>query len=195
MPKIDDAGVGFDLDMTLVDSRPVSRRALDRLAAEHVQDLDVDALMAVYGLPLSQWLPVGVDGALFRSLQLKDLSSEVAMPGALSAVEAVRRSDDRVVVVTSAPAMIATKMLQAVGLCVDRLRTNVWAGGKVGPLREERCWAFVGDHADDMVAAHHAGAIAIGVATGTSRPTGADFELDDLTGFPAWLANQHAANR
>lgn len=196
MPTLADVGsVGFDLDMTLVDSRPVSRHALERMAAEPGQDLDVEALMAAYGLPLSQWLPVGVDSARFRSLQLQDISSAASMPGALSAVEAVRQFGARVVVVTSAPAAIATKMLQAVGLNVDRLRTDVWAAGKVGPLREERCWAFVGDHADDMLAARHAESIAIGVATGTSPPTGADVELDDLTGFPTWLANQRPPKR
>ncbi len=196
MPMLADVGaVGFDLDMTLVDSRPVSRRALERLAAEPGQDLDVEALMSVYGLPLSQWLPVGVDDARFRSLQLQNISSAASMPGALSAVEAVRQFGARVVVVISAPAAIATKMLQAVGLSVDRLRTDVWAAGKVGPLHEERCWAFVGDHADDMLAARHAEAIAIGVATGTSPPKGADVELDDLTGFPTWLANQRASKR
>jgi hypothetical protein len=33
--------------MTLTDSRPVSRRAVERLASEHGHDLDVEALMAV----------------------------------------------------------------------------------------------------------------------------------------------------
>jgi hypothetical protein len=47
-----------------------------------------------------------------------------------------------------------------------------------------------GDHADDMAAARRAGAIAIGVATGTSRPVGADVELEDLNAFVPWLARR-----
>jgi phosphoglycolate phosphatase len=185
MPEAD--AVGFDLDMTLVDSRPVSRRALESLVTTHGHDLDVAMLMSQYGLPLGEWLPAGADAALFRSLQLQDLSSAELMPGALAAVEAVRRSGSRVVVVTAASAVIAGAMLSAVGLCVDGLRADVWASGKAQPLRAARCWAFVGDHADDMLAARAAGSIAIGVATGTSRPAGADVELEDLTAFPAWL--------
>jgi len=187
--------VGFDLDMTLVDSRPVSRRALERLASDHGHDLDVDALMALYGLPLSRWLPAGADEALFRSLQPQDISSTESMPGALAAVEAVRQSGGRVVVVTAAPGAIATEMLSAVGLTVDRVRADVWAAGKVQPLREEKCWAFVGDHSDDMSAARDAAAIAIGVATGTSRPAGADVELEDLNALVTWLADQDTTER
>lgn len=169
--------------MTLVDSRPVSQRALERLVAEHDYDLDIGSLMARYGLPLSQWLPAGSDHALFRSLQAEDTSGAESMPGAPAAVAAVRRLGGRVVVVTAAPGEIAVEMLRALGIVVDGVRADVWAAGKVEPLREEKCWAFVGDHADDMSAARQAGAIAIGVATGMSPPIGADVEFEDLNAF------------
>jgi phosphoglycolate phosphatase-like HAD superfamily hydrolase len=185
--------VAFDLDMTLVDSRPVSRRALERLVSDHGYDLDVEALMAGYGLPLSRWLPMSSDQTLFRSLQTEYVSTVEAMPGALAAVGAVRRTGDRVVVVTASPSALTVTLLRAIGLTVDAVRTDVWATGKVKPLEEERCWAFVGDHADDMSAARRAGAVAVGVATGTSRPTGADVELEDLNAFAPWLAGQLAA--
>jgi phosphoglycolate phosphatase len=191
--NFDDRGslaVAFDLDMTLVDSRPVSQRALERLASDHGYDLDVEALMAAYGLPLSQWLPMSSDYALFRSLQRQYISSAEAMPGALDAVDAVRRTGRRVIVVTASPEAIAVDMLRATDLTVDAVRADVWAAGKVGPLEEERCWAFVGDHADDMLAARQAGAVAVGVATGTSRPAGADVELEDLSAFAPWLADR-----
>lgn len=187
--------MAFDLDMTLVDSRPVSRRALESMASDHGHDLDVDALMARYGVPLSQWLPVGGAGALFSSLQPRDVSRAEPMPGALAAIEAVRGSGGRVVVVTASPATIAADMLAAVGLWADAVHAGVWAAAKAGPLRDEGCWAFVGDHAEDMRAARAAGSVAVGVATGTSRPTGADVELDDLTAFPTWLEGRRAPER
>jgi phosphoglycolate phosphatase len=187
--------VAFDLDMTLVDSRPVSRRALERLVSDHGYDLDVEALMAGYGLPLSQWLPMSSDQTLFRSLQTEYVSSVEAMPGALGAVDAVRRRGDRVVVVTASPSALTVALLRAIGLTVDAVRTDVWATGKVKPLEEERCWAFVGDHADDMSAARQAGAVAVGVASGTSPPAGADVELEDLNAFAPWLAGRLAAER
>jgi phosphoglycolate phosphatase-like HAD superfamily hydrolase len=184
-------GVAFDLDMTLVDSRPVSRRALERLISEHGHQLDVDSLMGRYGLPLSQWLPGDTDHALFRSLQRQDIGLTKAMPGALAAAEIVRRLGGRVVVVTAATRDVALGMLDAVGLAVDGVRADAWGVGKVEPLREENCWAFVGDHADDMLAARQAGAVAIGVATGMSRPVGADVEFANLNALrPGWRSNE-----
>jgi phosphoglycolate phosphatase-like HAD superfamily hydrolase len=113
--------IAFDLDMTLVDSRPVSQRALERL--------------------------------------------------------------------------VALGMLQAAGLHVDRLHPDAWGAKKVEPIRAERCWAFVGDHRDDMLAGRQAGAIAIGVNSGTSPPIGAQVELEDLAAFPSWLADRRLARR
>jgi beta-phosphoglucomutase-like phosphatase (HAD superfamily) len=140
--------VAFDLDMTLVDSRPVSRRALERLVSEHGYDLDVGSLMVEYGLPLSRWLPIDSVHTLFRSLQMQDVSSTESMPGAVAAVGAVRSLGGRVVVITAASSAIALGMLHAVGLTADAVRADVWGAGKVGPLRDEKCWAFVGDHVE-----------------------------------------------
>lgn len=185
--------IGFDLDMTLVDSRPVSQRALERLVSEYGAELDVSKLMLEYGLPLSRWLPADLDGSLFRTLQSQDIALARPMRGARAAIAAVRRTAGRVVVVTSAPFPIAAGMLGASGLRIDRLRPGVWGGDKAEPLREEGCWGFVGDHADDMLAARRAGVLGIGVSTGTSQPLGADVDLEDLTEFPAWLATHRLA--
>jgi phosphoglycolate phosphatase len=176
--------------MTLVDSRPVSQRALERMVSEHGADLDIETLMSGYGLPLSRWLPADADGVLFRALQAQDIRLALPMPGAHAALGAVRDAGARPVVVTSAPRAIAAGMLEAAGLPVDCVRADAWGAEKATPIREENCWAFVGDHADDMVAACQAGVIAIGVNTGTSPPSGALVELDDLSAFPAWLASQ-----
>jgi len=182
--------IGFDLDVTLVDSRPASERALERLVSEHDAHLDVETLMSAYGLPLARWLPAEIDGALFRTLQAQDIALAEPMRGARAALAAVRASAARPVVVTSAPLVIADGMLQAAGLWVECLRTGVWGAEKANPIREENCWAFVGDHPDDMLAARQAGVVAIGVNAGTRRPLGAQVELDDLRAFPAWLATR-----
>jgi phosphoglycolate phosphatase len=182
--------IAFDLDMTLVDSRPVSQRALERLVREHGAQLDIDTLMSAYGVPLPRWLPANIDGALFRRLQAQDIALAVAMRGAGGALAAVRQAGARVVVVTSSPVAIAIGMLGAAGLDVDRVHPDAWGAHKVEPIRAENCWAFVGDHPDDMHAALQAGVIAVGVYSGTSRPIGAQIELDDLTAFPSWLAER-----
>jgi phosphoglycolate phosphatase len=180
--------VAFDLDMTLVDSRPCSERALHEMVARHRHDLDVEALMASYGLPLAQWLPPGTDHQLFRALQHESLPQVKSMPGAREALDSVRAAGARVVVITAAPAPIADAMLDLLDLAADALHAEVWASGKVAPLRSESCEIFVGDHPDDMQAARGAGAIAVGEATGVTPPLGADVVLDDLTHFPSWLA-------
>lgn len=189
----DAVGVGFDLDMTLVDSRPVSRRALERLVSEHGHDLDVEALIARYGLPLSGWLPAGSDAVLFRAIA-GHRGSCIAAGGA------GRRGSRSAVRGSSGGGHLSSGRdrysdAHRVGLVVDQLCADVWGNGKVKPLRQGRCWAFVGDHGDDMSAARDAGAIAVGVATGTSRPVGADVELQDLTPFPAWLADHSGIRR
>lgn len=104
--------IAFDLDMTLVDSRPVSQRALERLVCEHGAQLDIDTLMSAYGMPLPRWLPANIDGALFGTLQAQYIALAVAMPGACAAITAVRQTGARVVVVTSAPHAIASGMLR-----------------------------------------------------------------------------------
>jgi len=180
--------IGFDLDMTLVDSRAVSRRALQRLVSDYGHELDVEGLMERYGLPPAAWLPAGTDLELFRQLQLRELSLTTAMPGAPAAIAAIRRAGCRAIVITAASAKVAAAMLTAAGLAVDRVHADVWGAGKAAPLHEERCWAFVGDNPEDMLAAHKAGAVAVGVATGTAMPTGADVVLTDLRAFPSWLS-------
>jgi phosphoglycolate phosphatase len=105
--------IGFDLDMTLVDSRPVSQRALERLVSEYGADLNIEKLMSAYGLPLSRWLPTDIDGALFRTLQVQDIGLAVPMPGAHEALAAVRGAAAATIVVTSAPLAIAARILQA----------------------------------------------------------------------------------
>jgi beta-phosphoglucomutase-like phosphatase (HAD superfamily) len=117
--------IAFDLDMTLVDSRPVSQRALERLVCEYGAQLDIDTLISTYGLPLPCWLPASIDGALFRTLQSHDIALAVAMPGAAATLAAVRQSGARAVVVTSAPLAVALGMLRAAGLRVDGLRRSL----------------------------------------------------------------------
>lgn len=187
--------VGLDLDMTLVDSRAVSRRALQRLVFEHGHELDVEALMERYGLPPAGWLPAGTNVELFRQLQLQELGLTAPMPGARAAVAAIREAGCRAVVVTAASASVATRMLTTAGLAVHAVHADVWGTDKAVALREERCRAFVGDHPDDMLAARRAGAVAVGVATGTIAPAGADVVLNDLNAFEEWLRAGAAAHR
>lgn len=193
--------VGFDLDMTLVDSRPGIAAVWDALAAETGVPVDSAAAVSRLGPPLEEelarWFPardVPAMGARFRALY-PDLAVAPTrlLPGAAEAVAAVRRHGGRVLVVTGKYEPNARRHLEHLGLAVDVLVGWQWGVGKAVALRDHQAGVYVGDHCHDVAGARAAGAVAVGVVTGpVSRAelvdAGADVVLDDLTGFPGWLA-------
>lgn len=77
------------------------------------------------------------------------------------------------------------------------LRGDAFAAAKGEVLRAEGASVYVGDHLGDIAGARAAGAKAVAVATGPHTraelaEAGADVVLDELSGFPAWLAAECA---
>ncbi|MER5332171.1 HAD family hydrolase [Micromonospora sp. NPDC002717] len=192
--------VGFDLDMTLVDSRPgiaETYRALTALTGVHV---DAEAAVSRLGPPLrteiARWFPPEqVDAAVRTYRELYPayaITPTVPLPGAREAIDAIRARGGRVLVVTSKLGRLARLHLDHLGLAVDELAGDLFAEEKATALREHGATHYVGDHVADMVAARAAGVPGIAVATGPCsadelRAAGAEAVLDDLTGFPAAL--------
>lgn len=192
--------VGFDLDMTLIDSRPGIAAAYRALTAQTGVPVDADAAVTRLGPPLrvelANWFPpehleeaVAAYRALYPAYAIE---SSPLLPGAGPAVAAVRAHGGRVVVVTSKLGRLAELHLDHVGLAVDDVLGDRFAGGKASALTEHGVRVYVGDHVADMAAARAAGIVAIGVTTGPCDATeldsaGADTVLTDLTAFPAWL--------
>jgi phosphoglycolate phosphatase-like HAD superfamily hydrolase len=121
-----------------------------------------------------------------------------ALPGAATAIAAVREHGLAVVVVTAKIRHLAESTLEYAGLTADEIYGNVWATEKAVPLREVKASAYVGDHPGDMVAAREAGVMGVGVTSGSStvdelRVAGADVVLDSLGQFPDWLSRTLAA--
>ncbi len=192
--------VGFDLDMTLVDSRPGIHAVYRALAAETGVPVDADAAVARLGPPLDEelarWFPadqVTAMADLFRALYPElAIVPTPALPGAREALDAVRAHHGRSVVVTAKYEPNARLHLDHLGLRPDAVEGWRWADGKTAALLEHHAAVYVGDHAADMRAAVAAGAVGVGVTTGPVdadelRAAGATDVLDDLTGFPAWL--------
>jgi phosphoglycolate phosphatase len=193
--------VGFDLDLTLVDSRPgiaATYRALSTRTGVHI---DADAAAGRLGPPLevelAHWFPaaqVEAAGHTFRAIYpLHAVASSPALPGAAEAFAAVAGHGGRVVVITGKFEPNAQLHLAHLGLTADAVVGWAWAEGKVAAMRTHDVDIYVGDHPADMAAARDAGAAAVGVRTGGHRPVdlreaGADVVLADLTEFPAWLA-------
>jgi phosphoglycolate phosphatase len=191
--------VGFDLDMTLINSRPAILASFAEVARETGVAIDLDAVDRRLGVKLDDelafWFPpdqVDAAAGLYRQhyLRLADGMTTV-LPGAHEALAAVRAAGQRAVVITAKHLVSARPSLQAAGLVPDELFTLVHGPEKAAVLRRLGAAAYVGDSPPDMAAAVQAGARAVGVATGSfSRETlaeaGAEVVLDSLAAFPAW---------
>jgi phosphoglycolate phosphatase-like HAD superfamily hydrolase len=197
--------VGFDLDMTLIDTVPGFRQVLVALGDELGVDFPVDDLTANLGPPLDLMLqPHLADDAIqpavdrFRALYPDHaIETVAAMAGAHDAIAAVRRHGGRVVVVTGKFTPNAQLHIDHVGLDVDHLEGKVWGIGKADVLRREGADIYVGDHFHDVEGALAAGALSVSVLTGgcTAQElyaAGTHVVLDDLGQFPAWL-DEHVA--
>ncbi|MEU1587431.1 HAD family hydrolase [Micromonospora sp. NPDC005710] len=192
--------VGFDLDMTLVDSRPGIAAAYRALTARTGVPVDAELAVSRLGPPLrteiAHWFPPEqVESAVLAYRELYPayaITPTLLLPGAREAVDAIRARGGRVLVVTSKIGRLAWLHLDHLGLVVDELAGDLFAEQKATALREHGATHYVGDHVADMVAAAAAGVPGIGVATGPCsshelRTAGAEVVLDELTEFPAAL--------
>ena len=198
--------VGFDLDMTLIDSRDGIRAVYDVLSAETGVVIDSALAVGRLGPPLdvelAHWVPAERIPALadrYRELYPEHaITVSGVLPGAVEALAAVRRHGAGVVVVTGKHTANARLHLDHSGLVVDEVegwapdQQTMYGEGKAAALRRHGVGVYVGDHVADLAAAHAAGAVAVGVPTGpydraALLAAGADVVLDDLTGFPAWF--------
>jgi phosphoglycolate phosphatase len=194
--------VGFDLDMTLIDSRPGIIATLDALGSETGVAIDAALVVSRLGPKLEEemanWYPaehVDTVSDRFRELYT-DLGVPGCslLPGAIDSVDAVATAGGRTVVVTAKYEPNARKCLEHVGLEVDVVVGWRWGPGKAATLTEHGAAVYVGDTTSDMAAARTAAALAVGVPTGPHpaeelRGAGADVVLDSLHGFPPWFAD------
>jgi phosphoglycolate phosphatase len=194
--------VGFDLDMTLIDSRPGVIASFDALNAELGTTIDGRAIAARLGPTLESEMaayfpPAEVDPVCdrYRAIyaELGPPGSSL-LPGAVDAFTAVRARGGVTLVVTAKYGPNADRCLAHVGLAADHVVG--WRHGpqKAATLREHGAAVYVGDTVPDIEAARSAGAVALGVATGPVtaadlHAAGADVVLPTLSGFPAWLAD------
>lgn len=195
--------VGFDLDMTLIDTVPGFSAVLHALGAELGVEFPVEQMTARLGPPLDLLLAdhlaedaIGPAGDRFRALYPDHaIASVPALGGAHESLAAVRRHGGRVVVVTGKFPDNARLHVDHLGLDVDHVEGWVWGVGKADVLRREGASVYVGDHVHDVEGALAAGALSVSVLTGgCSREelleAGTHVVLDDLGQFPAWL-EQH----
>jgi len=199
------APVGFDLDMTLIDSRRAIMASFAGVAADTGVPIDPAAVDRRLGIKLedelAHWLPAEqVPSAvrIYREHYLR-LSGPLTsvLPGAREALAAVRAAGARAVVITAKYEVTARLSLDGVGLAADEIFADVHGPQKAAVLAGLGAAAYVGDTPADMAAAVQAGARAVGVTTGsfTDRDlsaAGADLVLASLADFPALYATLDA---
>jgi pyridinium-3,5-biscarboxylic acid mononucleotide sulfurtransferase len=192
--------VGFDLDLTLVDSADgivaTFAEAVRRLGAR----VDPEAMRPLIGVPLETaceaLLPPNLVTPAVRNYRELYPSLGVPetrlLPGATEAVAAMRAHGGRAVVVSAKIQPAVDAVLEHLGLEVDEAIGGLYAAAKGQALRAHGASAHVGDHPADVVGAHAANAVAVGVTTGfhdgvALRAAGADVVLPGLLDFPSWL--------
>jgi phosphoglycolate phosphatase len=196
--------VGFDLDMTLVDSRPGIRASMAALTEETGVPIDVEVVIDRLGpkleWELAQWFSaeqVAHACKRYRAHYWEHCvdGGTILLPGAHPAVDAVRARDGRVVVVTAKSESLAHRCLKEVGIKVDVVVGHVYGDEKSDALRKHGATIYVGDTVTDVQSALGASAVAVGVTTGpddavTLLAAGADPVFASLAEFPAWLASE-----
>jgi len=193
--------IGFDLDMTLVDSADAIVDSIAHTCRVYGVEIDEQAVRAGVGLPLDRVFPDYIPDVpyaealeIYRARYLSHgLAMQVVLPGAREALEAVVTDGCTILVVSAKKDTHVRAVLDEVGL--DHLVRDVvgerFAETKSDALRDAGAVVYVGDHVGDVLGARGAGAYAVAVATGpTSRDAlaaaGADVVMDDLTGFVDW---------
>ncbi|WP_308250830.1 HAD family hydrolase [Nonomuraea rhizosphaerae] len=193
--------MGFDLDMTLADTRSGIAAVYDELSVRLGVPFDSEAIVTRLGPPLedelANWLPldeVPAAAALYREIYPElGVPVHTPMPGAAQAVEAVRANGGGVIVVTAKNQRDATSTVRLLGLEVDEVVGSAFGTDKGTALARFGAAAYVGDHVADIKAARAGGAVSVTVATGPYtlgelRDHGADVALGDLTEFADWYA-------
>ncbi len=194
--------VGFDLDLTLINSRPAIMAAWQAVSDELGVAIDLAEVDQRMGIKLedevSYWFPAQDQQAAADSYRRHYVrltpSLTFLLPGAAEALAAVRRSGERTVIVTAKHPVSVQPSLDAVGLAADEVFTHVHGPEKAAVLARLGAAVYVGDTPADMAAGQSARAVAVGVPTGsftTAELTagGAAVVLGSLAEFPDWYAD------
>jgi phosphoglycolate phosphatase len=208
---VDGLVVGFDLDMTLIDSAGAITATMAAAIAASPGGEGVritrDKVWPLIGLPLEATVatlaPTVDPGVAAREYRDRYASIGAPMvtllPGAPEAFVAVWEAGGRVLVVSAKLEAAVRDSLAQVGLDAPGMGPDLVAGGLFAAAKGQRLLAegasvYVGDHPGDVEAASVAEAVSVAVATGahdaaTLRSAGADAVLTGLEEFPDWLSS------
>ena len=194
--------VGFDLDLTLVDSHERIISAYIRALRDLGVEVSSEDLVPHLGIPLTHTAAAVAPAVDADALVLRyrhyydepDAPRTRPLPGAADALRCVRTAGGRTVVVSAkfTPAVHNALGEASLTALVDVVYGELFAEDKATALIAEGASIYVGDHPGDIAAAHAANAYAVGVATGandeaTLLAAGAAVTFANLGAFAAWL--------
>jgi phosphoglycolate phosphatase len=196
--------IGFDLDMTLVDSAEGISEALVKVCADHGVEISLADALETIGLPLDQVFPMWLPDLAYEQLldEYRDhygkfgIPKTVLLPGARESLNSIRELNGKIVVVSAKKADFVQRVLDVVGLEADAIHGYLFAEKKGVVLLEENALVYVGDHPGDIRAARAANAISVVVPTGPTsvedlQDAGPDKVLASLEDFPDWLKTNY----
>ncbi len=192
--------VGFDLDMTLIDTVVGFAATLDALGAELGVAFPTADMTSQLGPPLDLLLQPHLEADQIEAAadRFREIYPDFAVlptpafPGVVEALAAVRSHGGRIILVTGKHTPNAHLHVDHLGLDVDVIEGRVWGPGKGEVLRRHGAQVYVGDHVHDVEGARAAGITSVSVLTGGCTreelvEAGTDVVLADLSLFPAWL--------
>lgn len=185
--------IGFDLDLTLIDTRQRILAAATAAFADLGHTIEDAQLLPYMGEPIGDVagrLIAGLDvdrfTAAYRGHYDSDGTPVPVLPGAHELLDAIDGAGGQAVVVSAKQQAAAERAVADAGLRVAAVVGDHFGAQKGDALREfPDVRAYLGDHPEDASAAKHAGCAFIGLTTGefaaeALTEAGAAHVVDDL---------------
>ena len=206
--------VGFDLDMTLVNSSEGICHAMSEILQKNgITSITKDDIYQTIGVPLRDAFALWIEEdkvdavvaeyrAAFDELALHRITP---LPFAMEALKALQelkeKNSVKVLVVSSRQGDSLERILDSQNMTnyFDVIQGGLFGEEKGKFLKEHNAAVYIGDHTGDIMGAKFAGALSIAVTTGPitkevlekSKP---DHLWNDLSPFPNWLDAYSASN-
>ena len=164
--------VGFDLDMTLVDSSQAILLTTQKVLRSFNTEVDEEMIARSVGLPIKESFKEWVGDQYLRAYesyvdhyQSVGYLNSHALPGAQELVGELVGQGTKVVVITAKNRQSAEIQLRHLAIPYSELVGGAFQEGKTEAMLETGCVEYVGDHIEDYRAASKAGIHFIGVTT------------------------------
>jgi len=165
--------IGFDLDMTLVDSSDAILKSAQATLFEFgsINKISETEIRSTVGLPmkdsLTKWLGSEVSSTAFQYYKdyyiREGQNFSFAMPGAVSLLEKLVEKNIEYCIISAKDTLVAETQLAFLNFPESKIFGNRFRAQKTSAMKEFGCHVYVGDHIEDYEASRHAGVDFIGV--------------------------------